>query len=72
VAYFVVPWYDIAHGLVPSIGLVENCVQGMGGAACGTTTESWRVVNKTTSVHVTRSLVFERPITGASSISAAR
>lgn len=65
-AYFVAPWYDIAHGQVPERVLVENCVRVVGGEACGKVTESWRVVNQTTSINVTQSIAFEGPVTGVS------
>lgn len=66
VAYFIAPWYDIANGQVPSSVLVQNCVQGMDGVACGRTTEAWSVVNQTTSIVVTRSVAFAGPVAGVS------
>jgi hypothetical protein len=64
VAYFIAPWYEVVEGNVPTSVLVQNCVQGMGGEACGLATELWSVVNQTSSVAVTRSLAFEGPVTG--------
>jgi hypothetical protein len=67
-AYFVAPWYDITAGQVPSNVLAHNC--GVGRTfeeVCATKTESWSVVNQTTSIEVTRSIAFERSVTGVSS-----
>jgi hypothetical protein len=67
-AYFVAPWYDITAGQVPSSVLVHDCgVERIDGEACATATESWSVVNRTTSVEVTRSVTFEGTVTGVSS-----
>lgn len=67
-AYFVAPWYDITAGKVPSSVLVHDCgVKRTYGEACATATESWRVVNRTMSVEVTRSVAFEGSVTGVSS-----
>jgi hypothetical protein len=66
VAHFIAPWYDAVEGNVPTSVLVQNCVQGMEGEACGLATESWSVVNQTSSVAVTQSLAFEGPVTGVS------
>jgi hypothetical protein len=63
-AYFIAPWYDIADGRLPSFVLVRSCTQKMGAENCDTATESWSVVNQTTSTDMTRSLAFDGTVTG--------
>lgn len=65
-SYFIAPWYDLADGQVPGTVLVRNCVQEMNEQACDMATESWTVVNQTTSIDVMRSLAFDGPVTGVS------
>lgn len=67
-AYFVAPWHELTDGRVPSRVVVQNCVQGIEEEeeACGTVTESWRVVNQTSLLTIIGTLAFQGPVTGVS------
>ena len=64
--YFVAPWYAVASGRMPNTVLVKICAPGREKDDCGTATESWNVVNQTSSVDVTSRVAFVGMVTGVS------